>query len=302
MINLSKAIYRYKRFWLVLGLISFLIYSRKESLTFRSSDTEMRSELESHGIDHAQFITRPFGERQLHYLLVEGDTPTAPLVLFVHGSPGAMSAYMPYMRDTNLLSAVGMLSADRPGYGASDFGWTEPSLQGQSKMLGSILQQYAHRPVILVGHSYGGPLIARMAMDFPDLVDALVMVSPSISPDLEPTIWWRLLIDLPGIRFFIPPALRVCNQEIIPLKEELEDMMDLWADIRIPTTVIQGSADKLVPMGNADFAKQMMPDNPQVKVLMLEGKDHFILWSEVDLIKKEILALAEQLDHLDNLQ
>ncbi|HEY5692223.1 MAG TPA: alpha/beta hydrolase [Cyclobacteriaceae bacterium] len=42
------------------------------------------------------------------------------------------------------------------------------------------------RPIILIGHSLGGTVIARMTMDSPELVDGVVMVAPSIDPEIEP--------------------------------------------------------------------------------------------------------------------
>ncbi len=64
-----------------------------------------------------------------------------------------------------------------------------------------------------------------------------------------------------------------------------------WPSITTPTTIIQGMDDKLVPMGNATFAKNAMRNNPNVTVIMLENENHFILWTKKDLIKKELLKM-----------
>ena len=82
------------------------------------------------------------------------------------------------------------------------------------------------------------------------------------------------------IRWFTPSALRVCNQEIIPLKEELEEMMTGWKGINIPVSIVQGEEDNLVPKENAYFAKSMMSTNLKVETLMVKGGNHFILWNE----------------------
>jgi pimeloyl-ACP methyl ester carboxylesterase len=47
-------------------------------------------------------------------------------------------------------------------------------------------QRQNGKQVILVGHSLGGPLIARMTMDYPELIDGLVFVAGSVAPKLEP--------------------------------------------------------------------------------------------------------------------
>ena len=137
------------------------------------------------------------GRRVMNYLEV-GDS-ALPLVVFVHGSPGSLSAFIDFMADTALLAKAQLVTVDRPGFGASNFGYAEPSLQKQADLLKPILESHKHqRPVILVGHSLGGPLIARMAMDYPELVDGLVMVAPSIDPELEPNEWFRAPLATPS--------------------------------------------------------------------------------------------------------
>ncbi len=52
-------------------------------------------------------------------------------------------------------------------------------------MMKPILELVVNQKTILVGHSLGGPVIARTAMDYPDLVDGLILVGGSIDPEME---------------------------------------------------------------------------------------------------------------------
>lgn len=115
---------------------------------------------------------------------------------------------------------------------------------------------------ILVGYSLGGPVVSRMAMDYPQLVGGLVLVAPSIDPQLEKWEWYRHVGDFFLFRPIIPKELDVSNQEILPLEKQLTLMLPLWSTIRVPVTVIQGDKDKLVPPGNADFARKMLINAP----------------------------------------
>ena len=130
-------------------------------------------------------------------------------------------------------------------------------------------------------------------MTYPNMRAGLVMIAPSISAEHEPPNWWRMILNFPLFRWFTPPALKACNQEIIPLKKELALMEEGWQSVMTPTTIVQGMADKLVPMGNATFAKNAMSKNPNVKVIMLENENHFILWTRRDLIQKELLKMLK---------
>jgi len=231
------------------------------------------------------------GKRVINYLAV-GDS-TLPLVVFIHGSPGSLSAFIDFMADTALLKRAQLVTVDRPGFGASNFGYAEPSLQKQAALLRPILElNKKQRPIILVGHSLGGPLIARMAMDFPELIDGLVMVAPSIDPQLEPHEWFRGPLATPFLKWILPRSLRASNDEIYKLKPELEEMIPLWSKIRANTIVIQGTKDDLVPMENAAFAKKMLINAP-VNLVMIEDMNHFIPWRKSEVITK---AVVEQLE------
>lgn len=230
------------------------------------------------------------GKQPITYL--KAGNETLPLVVFVHGSPGSLSAFIDFLADTTLLEKAQLITVDRPGFGASNFGYAEPSLQRQSAVLKPLIESNKkNRPVILVGHSLGGPVIARMAMDYPDLIDGLVFVAASIDPELEPHEWFRGPLATPFLKWMLPRSLRASNDEIYKLKPELQRMVPRWSEIRCPSIVIQGSKDSLVPPANADFAKRMITQAP-VKVVMNESMDHFVPWSHPHLIREAVLELV----------
>ncbi len=230
------------------------------------------------------------GKRVITY--VEAGDENLPLVVFVHGSPGSLSAFIDFLADTILLKKAQLITVDRPGFGASNFGVAEPSLKKQAAYLKPILEKHkANRPIILVGHSLGGPLIARMAMDYPELVDGLVIVAGSIDPDLEPNeTWFRAPLATPFLKWMLPRSMRASNDEIYKLKPELQEMIPLWKNITTPTIVIQGKKDSLVPAGNADFAKKMIVNAP-LKFVLKDDMDHFVPWSHPYLIREAVLDL-----------
>ena len=262
-----------------------------EFMKMRKSDDKQRAYLLERGQTDVTFGSYEADGRTIHY--TRSGAEGMPLVLMVHGSPGASDAMLDYLADTSLTRQALVVSVDRPGYGYSDFGKTERSLEKQSQLLRPLLEKYRNGSgkAILVGHSYGGPLIARMAMDFPELVDGLVIVAGSIDPALEPEYWWARPLDWWIFRWMAPGAFRVSNQEIISVKKSLEEMLPLWANITCPVTVLQGTKDSLVPAGNADFAKKMLTNSRRLQVEMLEGDDHFIMWSKEPLIAQKIIEM-----------
>ncbi|MBS1507800.1 MAG: alpha/beta hydrolase [Bacteroidetes bacterium] len=229
--------------------------------------------------------------RVINYLHV-GDE-RLPLVIFVHGSPGSLSAFIDFMADTALLKRAQLISVDRPGFGDSNFGYSEKSLKNQAAYLKPILEKYKNnKPVILVGHSLGGPVIARMAMDYQSLVDGLVIVAGSIDPDLEPNeTWFRAPLATPFLSWMMPRSLRASNFEIYKLKPELQEMVPLWKNITCPVKVIQGNKDDLVAPANADFAKKMLVNAASVDFILKDNMNHFVPWQHPELIRQAVLEL-----------
>ncbi len=227
--------------------------------------------------------------RILHYVDTELDDK--PLVVFVHGAPGAWDAFSGFLRNPRLTAKARVISVDRPGYGRSDLGKPERSLAEQARLLSHVLQHQSEgQRTILVGHSFGGPVVAKMALDYPDKVDGLVMVAASVDPELEQTKWYQVPAHWKLFSWMIPRDLYATNEEILPLKEELMKLESSWKHLLQPMVVIQGGKDSLVPKGNADFLERVALSS-KLDIRRYPELSHFIPWSAPDLIVDAVLHL-----------
>jgi len=132
----------------------------------------------------------------------------------------------------------------------------------------------------------------EIGADFEEEVDGLLLIAPSIDPSLEERRWYNWLAALPGLDYLLPEPLINSNREIFPLKRELQKLRPKLANLNIPAVVIQGDEDGLVPPGNADFVKQLIPNT---RVIRVPGVGHGILWQRRDLILREALALLARI-------
>jgi pimeloyl-ACP methyl ester carboxylesterase len=226
--------------------------------------------------------------RSIHYTLVHSDS-ALPLAVFIHGSPGSSSNYIQFAQDTTLLARYNVLLIDRPGYGYSGFGNAEKSIEQQSKILREVVSQFPYARKYLVGHSLGGPIVCRMAMDEPSLPAGLLIIAGSVSPDLEPQEKWRKPLSRKAIRWLLPRSFRVSNDEILPAKQELINMAPLWPKIKCDVQIIQGGQDNLVPSGNEDYAEKMLVNAKSVRVYRLPEEDHFIPFSHPGIVTEKLL-------------
>jgi pimeloyl-ACP methyl ester carboxylesterase len=276
---------------LLIGYIILFIISQilSSCLTFKVSQKEIDKKFIGYQMKPVQHQMEVQGVK-MNYAEIGSDT--LPVAFFVHGSPGSWGGFIDFMKDTILLKKVKMVAVDRIGFGDSDLGNAEKSLIIQSELLKPIVAKYkkSGKKIILIGHSLGGPMIARMAMDYPELIDNLIIVAGSIAPDLEPNEkWFRIPMDFMPISILIPASFRASNHEILYLKPELEKMLPLWKNIRQPVIVIQGGKDMLVNPKNADFAEKMLVNAKSLKVVRIDTMNHFVPWSHPQLIKKAII-------------
>lgn len=214
--------------------------------------------------------------------------------IFIHGTPGAWDAFISYFADSSLYNHAEIISPDRPGFGQSSYAKPIRSLEEQAKLLKPILEE-AKAPRILIGHSLGGPIVARLAMDYPELVDGMIMLAPALDPKLEPNEdWFRIPMRWPVVGAIAPKIFRISNEELVFLDEELEEMLPLWKDVTAYSITIQGTKDDLVHPGNGPFADSVLVNAPH-ELIMLEGQNHFLPWNESELIKEKLKELLKRL-------
>jgi len=97
--------------------------------------------------------------------------------LLIHGQPGEGSDWDPVI---GILGTTHRLVVpDRPGYGASPGPASGPT--GNADQLVDLLRRLGTGPAIVVGHSYGAAVAARLAERHPEAVAALVLVCPAAS-------------------------------------------------------------------------------------------------------------------------
>ena len=242
-----------------------------------------------------QILTYQSPHRTMNYAW-SGD-PTKRPVLLIHGSPGSWDNWSEFLLNKDLQKNYHLIAVDRPGYGKDNLGRTEISLKKQSEDIMTVLKtNRSGLGVILVGHSFGGPVIAKAAMDFPDQVAGLIFVASSVDPDLEEIKWIQYPATWWPFRYLIPTVLRVCNEEIFALKNELKIILSDWKKISAPVVIVHGEKDSLVPVENVDFIKKNLNDKQVLMIFREPDLNHFIPWSQPDLILKSIQILNRLLN------
>ena len=146
------------------------------------------------------------------------------LIIFVHGTPGSSTTFSRYLNDPIMGENFHMISVTRPGW-LHDDDVKLPSLIVQAEALEPFLHMdNSGKGAILMAHSYGGPVIARTAMDYSELVAGLVFVATTGDPELSGPRWYNRFAEILP-EFVLGAGLKGANAEIMPLKPQLEELL-----------------------------------------------------------------------------
>ena len=233
--------------------------------------------------------TLDYDGRRIHWIRV--GNPDKPVIIFVHGSPGTWDNFLDLMANSSLLQKAQLVAFDRPGFGESEPGRVERSLSAQAALVADIIDRVApDRKAILVGHSYGGPVIAQTAVDHPDKVAALVMIAASVSPQLEAKRWFNHVAEWRLVNWVLPRDLVTSNREILALRSELTRLEPSLNSIGIPVVVVHGERDRLVPFENVIFIRREF-GHARISEKTHPDWGHFIPWDQPQVIRDVLLDL-----------
>ena len=210
-------------------------------------------------------------------------------VIFVHGTPGQADGWADFL--LNVPAGQEYVAIDRPGFGATVPDSAEPSLQLQALAIAPLLERRGGGWPILVGHSLGGPIVARVAVDQPGRVAALLLLAGSLAPALERVHPMQPVGEWWGVRSILPRRLLNANRELLPLKRELDMLAPRLSEISVPVTIIHGDADTLVPVANVAFMRGRLTGAEALKVAILPGQGHFLPWEHRPTLERALAAL-----------
>lgn len=207
--------------------------------------------------------------------LVAGD-PRGPRVLLVHGTPGSAEGWTDYLLEPP--PGVELVALDRPGFGRSGPDGALVCLAAQAAAVAALLPDDGRRAV-LVGHSLGGPIVARVAAEHADRVAAVVLLAASLDPALERIHRLQRIGAWPPVQALLPRSIRNSNAELMALRQQLVDLEALLPRVRAPVLIVHGSDDDLVPVANVPYLQARLSGARCLQTRLLPGRNHFLPWN-----------------------
>lgn len=252
----------------------------------------------------------------LHY--VEGDNFNihyaktgnleGPIVLFLHGTSGSWRSFSSLLQNTNLQDKFTLIAIDRLGWGnstgkdknSSNKPYHKIQFSVHSEAIAAVIKQEneqrsSTQPIILVGHSLGASIATRVAVDSPELVAGMLLISGTIDPELSEPRWYNRLAQFTLINVFLPNHLIHSNREVVSLHQELVQIDQKLPSLNFPITHIQGLKDGLVNPKNSLFSQKKFKHlKEDFELIEMPDAGHFILWKNPDIISSALLRLSSK--------
>lgn len=226
---------------------------------------------------------------ELFYTIKQGPTD-GPTALLVHGAGGSRLHWPPELRR---MAGATVYTLDLPGHGRSSGSGCD-TIECYIDAVGSFVTEAGVDDVVVVGHSMGGAIAQKLALERVGCVSALGLIATGARLRVAPTI-------LESIRDDFDHAVDVvtryawgseASDSLMELgREALEDtgpdvllgdflacdsfdVMDRLGEIKIPALVVCGTADELTPVKYAHFLAEHIPD---ARLVTVEGAGHMVM-------------------------
>ncbi len=235
----------------------------------------------------------------------EGGDPGAPALLLTSPWPESIYAFASIWG--TLAPRVRLFAIDLPGFGASETREELLSPRAMGEFLAALIEEVELERPRIVGPDVGTAAALFAAAGHPDLLAGLVVGTGGAAVPLqlgEPLASWVLDPDLDRYRRMDPRAVvdaavdkvaggipeeiradyRNCYdgdrfaRSLLYVRrypEQLPELAELLPGIAMPVTIVNGRDDPVVPLANAEFLDQRLPNS---RLEVIDG-GHFI-WEE----------------------
>jgi pimeloyl-ACP methyl ester carboxylesterase len=231
----------------------------------------------------------------LHYFLHEGESRLKPPLVLIHGAGGDHLSWSPEMRH---LPGYRVITLDLPGHGKT-IGPGRQFVQDYARDVAGFIDTLGIFRAAFVGYSMGGAIALAMALDYPDRVAGIGLISSGpILPIPSP------IIENAANQSTLPLAIKSLQEMSIGsqtpenLKETvfrrlgktrqtllLDDLLacdrfnvtDRLSAIRTPVLVVCGTDDKLTPLR---FSESLSSQIPGAALQTMEGAGHMLVFDQ----------------------
>lgn len=189
----------------------------------------------------------PGADGEFHYLDWGG---SGPILHIAHATGYCAGVYTPLAE--RLTPALRVVGLDDRGHGQTTIP-ADPLRLKDWNIFRDDLAAFVRKlggPIIALGHSRGGTVGLLLAVKYPELVRALILIDPTILP--FSWMWWWCLAKKIGLARFVPIAYRASKRRRVwPDRETIfqsyrrKESMKRWDEAFLRTYVEEGTKETI---------------------------------------------------------
>lgn len=260
---------------------------------------------------------------RLHYL----EAGEGPVILLLHGNGAMIEDWLASGVFDALSTNHRVIAFDRPGFGHSDRPrstvWSAPA---QAKLIAQALDVLGIEKPLVVGHSWGASVALAMAVQAPERLAGVTVVSGYYYPTARADVLFAAQPAIPVIgdlmRHTVSPLLGAALSPVVAKKvfgpapvpesfaqfpmemalrpsqiraEAAESALMIpgavalskrYAELDLPITIVAGSGDQLIDPQMQ--ACRLADALPQAKLRLIDGSGHMVHYTATDEVVQAI--------------
>lgn len=273
-----------KKIFKILGVTFLLILAVLVVLFYRFSTPKFDKEITKIFNEENKEVVithKEFNNFSYRVLAVQKEIDSAlPTIVFVHGSVGSSLDFKKYMLDVDLNSKANLISYDRIGYGIEQTGNVQESISFETKLLEDLIKDLDKSKLILVGYSYGGPIVLASKT----ANKKIILLAPAVYSKVEPMPMLLNIYKWKATRWLMPKVWKAASKEKLSHRVDLQRFENNWQLNQSNIITIHGDEDWIVPYENSLFLEEKFSPQ-QFELVTLNGVGHGLVWTHFKEIK-----------------
>ena len=231
-------------------------------------------------------------------------------LFFIHGSAGDHTSWKEQYGALD--GSFNIVAVDLPGNGQSE-GTSEQEVAAYARWVKKAVEALGlHRPV-LIGHSLGAAIVLESALRYGDMLSGIVTVGGGAAMPVNPMVLDGMRED-PSMLVNSIPAFAVSKKNRERLKgflvEGLErvdtdvaygnflacnrfEISEEVERIRIPTLLICGEDDKMMPPKFSEYLEEKIPN---ARLVLIPETGHFVMMEDAQAFNEALVGFVDMLE------
>jgi pimeloyl-ACP methyl ester carboxylesterase len=235
------------------------------------------------------------------YTLFQGDVRGKRNLVLVHGAGGS---HLDWPAPLRRLREANVYALDLPGHGSSE-GAGRSSIAAYRDFLFAFLDALDLERAVVVGHSMGGAIALDFALSYPNRLAGLILVGTGARLRVLPAILTGILTDFEAtvdlvLGYAFGPSAseqlkRLGRQRLLKTPPEVLhgdyiacdafDVMERLGEVRCPTLVICGTADRLTPPKYSIYLRDHIPG---AELVLVDAAGHMVMLEKPEVVAKAV--------------